>query len=220
MLAPWLAVTTAAAPAAVEDSRFFEENVRPMLERSCFECHSHQSGKMKNGLTLDSRDGWATGGDAGPGGKPGDPDKSLLIKAVRHDDPELKMPPKRKLPDDEIAMLEEWVRRGAPDPRVSRGADSVQAAADCQHTWWSLRPLTRPVPPVDALIPSTLYFGANSMRLTNPAPEADRRTLIRRLTLDLHGLLPTPEEVDGVCPGHRPALTRSLSSVCSPPRVW
>src|SRR6266404_7634715 len=91
-----------------EDLRFFDEKMRPLIEEHCFECHSHRSGKMKNGLTLDSRDGWATGGTSGPALVPGDPEKSLLIKAVRHSDPDLKMPPKRKLADLEVELLEEW----------------------------------------------------------------------------------------------------------------
>src|SRR5262245_14434005 len=91
-LAAPLLLRGAEAP-STEDVRFFEEKIRPVLEQRCFECHSHQSGKMKNGLTLDSRDGWATGGDSGPALLPGEPEKSLLIKAVRRTDPELKMPP-------------------------------------------------------------------------------------------------------------------------------
>ncbi|MFO1497325.1 MAG: PSD1 and planctomycete cytochrome C domain-containing protein [Verrucomicrobiota bacterium] len=177
---------------AAADMVFFDQKIRPILEQRCFECHSHQAGKMKNGLTLDSREGWFKGGDSGPALMPGDPDNSLLIRAVRYTDRDLHMPPKERLSEDEIASLVEWVRRGAPDPRVQA---APVAAPTAPQEWWSLRRLSRPaVPgtghPIDAFIEAKLAAAA-----IQPAPLADRRTLIRRLTLDLHGLLPSPEEV-------------------------
>ncbi|MBI2927107.1 MAG: PSD1 domain-containing protein [Verrucomicrobia bacterium] len=194
-LAGPLLVRGADAPSA-EGARFFEEEVRPILEQRCFECHSHQSGKMKNGLTLDSRNGWATGGDSGPALVPGEPEKSLLIKAVRRTDPELKMPPKQALTETEVAVLEEWVRRGAPDPRETEAA-AATGAAKPDAEWWSLKPLVRPAVPRLAAHPIDAFVTAKLRDPSiTPAPEADRRTLIRRLTLDLHGMLPTPEEVD------------------------
>lgn len=188
-LLPMLA--RAADSTSAGGTTFFDEKVRPILESRCFECHSHKSGKMKNGLTLDSREGWASGGDSGPAIVPGDPEKSLLIKAVRRLDPDLEMPPKTKLPKTEVAVLEEWVRRGAPDPR-SKPADNFESRKD----WWSLKPLARPSVPsqnpnaIDAFIEAKLQEKA-----IKPAPEADRRTLIRRLYFDLIGLLPKQEEV-------------------------
>src|ERR1044071_4560412 len=80
-------------PLSPEETLFFKEKVRPLIEKRCFECHSHQSGKMKGGLTLDSRNGWAEGGEKGPVIVPGDTEKSLLIRAIRRTDPDLKMPP-------------------------------------------------------------------------------------------------------------------------------
>ena len=117
------AVRAVAAGAALpaEDARFFAEKVVPLFEARCFKCHSHQSGKMKGGLTLDARSGWAEGGENGPAVIPGDVEKSLLVRAIRHTDPDLKMP-KEKLPAAEIALLEEWVKRGAPDPREAAPA--------------------------------------------------------------------------------------------------
>ncbi len=143
-----------ASPA--DGARFFEEKVRPVLEQRCFECHSQQSGKMKGGLTLDSRNGWATGGDTGPALVPGAPEKSLLIKAIRRTDPELKMPPKQALTEAEVAVLVEWVQSGAPDPRTTAPIASNTPASTAE--WWSLRPLQHPAlptakgHPIDAFI--------------------------------------------------------------------
>src|ERR1051325_7609333 len=103
--------------AETDDITFFREKIQPILEERCFECHSHKSGKMKGGLTLDSRSGWEAGGEQGAVIVPGQPDKSLLVKAVRRTDADFKMPQKKALPENEVAWLEEWVKRGAPDPR-------------------------------------------------------------------------------------------------------
>lgn len=187
-----LFVTIGGLGAADDDSVFFETKIAPLLESRCFKCHSHGSGKMKGGLTLDSRSGWKEGGDSGPAIVPGKLDDSLLIKAVHYEDPDLEMPPKEKLSDAEVALLEEWVRRGAFDPRqvVSPGAVSTD--------WWSLKPLIQPaIPdssvehPIDAFVRARLEEAG-----IEPSPEADRRTLIRRLYCDLHGLPPTPEAVE------------------------
>jgi hypothetical protein len=183
-----LALVLGAGPAIADDgTTFFDQKVRPVLVRHCYRCHSHAAKKMRGGLALDSRSGWQTGGDSGPAVVPGKSDESLLVKAVRHADPAPKMPPKGKLSDDEIALLVEWIQRGAPDPRT--------APKPAAETWWSLRPLTRPAVtgdanPIDAFVLKKLREQGLSM-----APGADRRTLIRRLTFDLHGLPPTPEEV-------------------------
>src|ERR1041384_5446743 len=110
-------VAIVSANAQSDDIAFFREKIQPILEERCFECHSHKSGKMKGGLTLDSRSGWQAGGEQGAVIVPGEPGKSLLVKAVKRIDPDFKMPPKNPLPESEIALLEEWVKRGAPDPR-------------------------------------------------------------------------------------------------------
>jgi len=168
---------------------FFSTKIEPLLRTHCFECHSHDQ-KMKAGLSLESRSGWELGGDSGPAIVPGKPDESPLIEMVRWVDDDHQMPPKKQLPAKEIALLEEWVKRGAPDPRK---LDITQADP---LDWWSLRPLTQaPVPkgahPIDAFIQAGLT--ENGLQRS---PQADRRTLIRRLYLDLHGMLPTPEEVE------------------------
>ncbi|HEV7406705.1 MAG TPA: c-type cytochrome domain-containing protein [Chthoniobacteraceae bacterium] len=129
-LAPAPATTTALAPApasvaggefTAEQVQFFEGKIRPILVDKCYKCHSEESGKSKGGLTLDTRDALLKGGENGPGIKPGDPDGSIMIKAVRYTDDDLQMPPKgEKLSDAEIANLVAWVKMGAPDPRKGK----------------------------------------------------------------------------------------------------
>src|SRR5579871_6572491 len=120
-----LAVLIGSGRALADDGLdFFEKKVRPLLADRCFECHSPDK-KVKGGLRLDTRDGWAKGGDNGPAVVPGDVEKSLLISAVRYKDKDLQMPEKRKLPDEEIAILEQWVKMGAPDPRTGNEIAAV-----------------------------------------------------------------------------------------------
>jgi mono/diheme cytochrome c family protein len=177
---------------AVFADEFFISKIEPLLKQRCLECHSHEK-KMKGGLTLDSRSGWEQGGDSGPAIVVGKPEESLLIKMVRWSDDEHQMPPKEKLPSAEIALLEEWVKRGAPDPRV------MVKKRPTESDWWSLKPLVAPrMPevagvdhPVDRFIRARL-----AERKIMPSPEADRRTLIRRVMFDLHGLPPSHAEVE------------------------
>jgi hypothetical protein len=188
-----LVALSAAAPP--EDERFFENRVRPVLSEKCFACHGPK--KQQAGLRLDSRAAVLAGGDSGPAAVAGKPTESRLLKAVRHDG-ELKMPPKGKLSDAEITDLEKWVSRGLAWP-----ADTI-AAGGLAKELWSLRPVTNPpVPaitnhksrvtnPIDAFILARL-----AEKGLKPAALADRRTLIRRVTFDLTGLPPTPEEVEG-----------------------
>jgi hypothetical protein len=195
-----------------DGAAFFTEKIQPILEQRCLECHSHKAGKMKGGLTLDSRSGWQAGGEQGVVIMPGDPEKSLLVKAIRRGDPDLKMPPKKPLPENEVALLEEWVKRGAPDPREPPAKNS--------GAWWSLKEIERPkVPagftnPVDAFISTKLKIEGIS-----PQPGADRRTLIRRLYFDLHGLPPAPEEVEAFVQNHDPrAYEKLVDRVLDSPR--
>src|SRR4051794_36104922 len=106
----------ASSGCAAEADVFFESKVRPILADRCYECHSAAK-KVKGGLRLDTKEGWQTGGDSGPALVPGTPDKSLLIEAIRYGDLDMQMPPKKKLPEEEIAVLEQWIREGAFDPR-------------------------------------------------------------------------------------------------------
>src|SRR3979490_617497 len=106
------------AHAGADDGvEFFEKKIRPMLVEHCYKCHSRQSEKVKGGLLLDTREGLLKGGDTGPAIVPGDPEKSLLIKAVTYKDLQLKMPTTGKLSEAEIQRLSAWVKMGVPDPR-------------------------------------------------------------------------------------------------------
>jgi hypothetical protein len=179
--------------AAADEVSHFSEHVEPILKRRCYSCHSHSAGVMEGDLTLDWKSGWETGGGRGPAIIPGEPEQSLLIKAIRHVDPELLMP-EDKLPDTEIEVLTKWVRYGAADPRTIRPNDESESI---NTDWWSLKPLLRPaVPangvthPIDAFVQDTL-----AVKGLTAGPRADRRAIIRRMTVDLHGLLPTPVEV-------------------------
>jgi Protein of unknown function (DUF1553)/Protein of unknown function (DUF1549)/Planctomycete cytochrome C len=183
-----------------EGQEFFEKNIRPVLVNSCYECHSATAKKLKGGLHLDTRKGVIEGGDSGPVLVRGDPDQSLLIKAIRYTDPDLQMPPKKKkLPPEVIENFVAWVKMGAPDPRGEPAQAAGAKAAREKH--WAFQPVKRPpLPkvtradwvqtPVDAFVLARL-----EQRGLAPSPRADRRTLIRRATYDLTGLPPTSEEV-------------------------
>ncbi len=170
------------ATAALQAEDFFTSKVEPLLKERCYQCHSHEK-KMKAGLALDSRSGWELGGDSGPAIVPGKPEESLLIQMVKWLDDDHQMPPKKKLPEAEIAVLVEWVQQGAPDPRTLK--TDKQKPLD----WWSLKPLVRPEVPQVAKHPVDA-FSKETLR-----PEATKRQLIRRLYFDLHGLPPTPADV-------------------------
>jgi hypothetical protein len=173
---------------------FFEKQIAPILKRRCFQCHSHESGKAKGGLVLDSRHGWEQGGSEGPAIVPGQPGKSLLLEAVRYESYE--MPPKKKLPASEIALLERWIAMGAPDPR-----NSPQPKIDPQK-FWALQPIRQPAAPTvkDVKWPRDELDAFILARLEHeglgPSRDADRYTLLRRVTFDLTGLPPTPQEIE------------------------
>jgi hypothetical protein len=181
-----------------EGVEFFERKVRPVLVKNCYECHAAQAKKIRGGLLLDTRAGLLKGGANGAAIVPGEPEKSLLIRAVRHIDNDLKMP-KEKLADSEIHDLVAWVKMGAPDPRTGAVA-TKRLDLDRAREFWSFKPVRKPPVPghdtdagneVDRFILAKL----REKGLT-PAPPADKRTLIRRATYDLTGLPPTPEDID------------------------
>jgi hypothetical protein len=189
-----LAAQSTLAPNQVE---FFEARIRPVLADQCWKCHGPK--KQMSGLRLDSRAALLQGGDNGPAIVPGDPEKSPLVRAVRHAGP-LKMPPKGKLPAQAAADLAAWVKMGAPWP----AAQPAQAAkgSDAWRTHWAFQPVKDP--PLPAVrtpawprtsVDRFLLAALEAKGLTPSAP-ADRRTLIRRATFDLLGLPPTPEEVE------------------------
>jgi len=204
-----LAVTLARAaddPAALSagDRQFFETKIRPVLEEDCFKCHSHQADRIKGGLMLDSRAAVLKGGNTGPAVVPGKPDDSVLIQALRYTDEDLRMPPPDhggKLTDQQIADFTEWVRRGAPDPRVPAMAASGKAYGGVGKAHWAFQPVTQPAVPavkdnswVQSPLDHFVLAKLESVGL-HPNPPADKRTLIRRATFDLTGLPPTEPEI-------------------------
>jgi mono/diheme cytochrome c family protein len=133
----------AVAGVSAADLQFFESRIRPILADHCYKCHSRQSDKVRGGLLLDSREATLLGGNTGPALVPGKPDQSLLIQAVRYKDEDLQMPPKgEKLSDAQIADLVEWVRRGAPDPRVVVAKGGKTGGSGRNH--WAFQPRTSP----------------------------------------------------------------------------
>src|SRR5687767_15572462 len=163
---------------------FFEKHVRPVFVEHCHQCHSAEAEKVKGGLLLDTKDALLKGGDSGPALVPGDPDKSLLIKAIRYGDENLQMPPKgKKLTAEQIAHLEEWVKMGAPDPRVAK-PKVAEAPRATDH--WAFKPIKMPaLPPVknSRSVQSPVdHFIVEKLerRGIAPNPVADKRTLIRR----------------------------------------
>lgn len=192
---------TAAQAADADGVAFFESKIRPLIVERCNECHGGK--KQKGGLRLDSRAAWQKGGDSGAVIVPGDPEASLLIKAVRYVDKDLQMPPKRQLAAEEVAALEHWVKIGAPDPRdasLPAARKSVDFAEGRKQ--WAFQPVGNPQPPKSAQDPwsraelDRFVFARLQQAGLQPGAQADRRTLIRRATFDLTGLPPTSGEVD------------------------
>ena len=190
--------------AAGDDDLFFESKVRPVLIKRCYDCHSTEK-KTKGGLALDSRAGWQHGGDNGPAIIPGDLTKSLVIKAVRYLDEDFAMPPKSRLPADEVAILEEWVKRGAPDPRTDDAAKAAKPKRsidlEAGRKFWAFQPVANPTAPAvkDSVWPKDpvdrFLLAKIEAKGLKPASDADRHTWIRRVSLDLTGLPATAEEV-------------------------
>ncbi|MEC9031009.1 MAG: DUF1549 domain-containing protein [Planctomycetota bacterium] len=183
----------------------FEKKIRPVLVESCYKCHSAGSKKLKGKLRLDSREGWLKGGESGAAISPGKPGESLALSALRYD--ELKMPPGGKLPEAVAKDFESWIRLGAPAPD-SFGNPIPATPEEKVIDWkteagfWSFRPLTdypAEDPGVKTLIRNRIdsyVFRRLADQKMRPPGEADRRTLIRRLTYNLIGLPPTPAEIN------------------------
>ncbi|GAB4466874.1 MAG: PSD1 and planctomycete cytochrome C domain-containing protein [Armatimonadaceae bacterium] len=190
-----------APPASSEEIAFFENKVRPVLAENCLSCHS--GSQALAGLRLDDLSGLRGSGSKVAVVVPGKPEESRLIRAIRHDTGIAAMPPSGKLKPEQIAALTEWVRRGAVLPRVSPAAPKADSGFPLkerrQH--WAYRPVQRPaIPKVQAAswvtnpVDAFLLAELEAQGLA-PAPAADRRTLLRRVTFDLTGLPPTPAEM-------------------------
>ena len=212
-----VALTAVAQAGPLDGAAFFEKKVRPVLVEKCQSCHGAE--KQKGGLRLDSRAAILAGGDRGPAVVPGKPAESLIVTALPHDS-ELKMPPKQKLPEADVATLREWVRLGAPWPEAAvaavpnKGGERVFTAEE--KAFWAFQPVRRSeLPavkraawvrnPIDRFVLAKLEAAG-----LQPAPEADRLTLLRRVTFDLTGLPPTVAEVEGFLKDETPAAYDKL----------
>ncbi len=207
---------------AADPSEFFEMRIRPLLSARCYACHtSAQSG----GLQLDSREHILKGGKSGPAVIPGDPDGSLLLQAVRQMHA-LKMPPTGKLSATEIADLATWVKDGAVWGAAAASTKSPDYAITAeQRSFWSFQPVHDPTPPAvrnQSLVQSPIdrfmlaKLEANGLQ---PARPAGKRALIRRVTFDLTGLPPTPQEVDAFLHDDSPeAFAKVVDRLLASPR--
>jgi hypothetical protein len=208
LLAIGLAARAESAPVAAPAGSgvdYFEKHIRPVLAERCYDCHSTGK-KVKGKLLLDSKEGLLKGGGSGPAVVPGNVEKSLLITAIRYSHEDLQMPPKEPLTKAQVAAFEQWVKMGAPDPRVG-GAVAAPVVAPSYdfakaREFWSFKPVQKPVIPAvrnvawpQGDVDRFLLAKMEEKGLTPVAP-ADKRTLIRRATYDLTGLPPTPQEVD------------------------
>ena len=196
---------------------FFETKIRPVLVKHCYSCHSADAKKIGGRLFLDTRDGLLVGGESGPALIAGRPDESLLIQSLRYQD--LEMPPKDRLPEAVINDFVEWVKLGAPDPRI-KGAKEVKPASSNQgaerESLWSMRPVANPAAPtvrnsgwawdpVDRFV----LARAEAAGLT-PVADATPATLIRRLFYDLTGLPPTLAQVNAFVADHAKSSRRAV----------
>jgi len=207
--AVFVAASQVHAAITPEQEKFFETHIRPVLVDQCISCHGPD--KTKGKLRLDSRAGFTKGGESGAVFEAGNPDASLMIDLIRYTN-EVRMPPKKKLPDATVKLFEEWVKMGAPWPEDAKaqalpvtpasGERKVDAFEEARRTLWSLQPVTRPTPPTvksnEAVANDVDRFIIAKLEAQGiaPSPRADRRTLIRRVTFDLIGLPPTFAEVE------------------------
>ena len=190
-------------PDAKKSRDFYEARVQPILSENCYSCHSHQADKIKGSFILDSREGLLKGGESGPAIISGDPEKSLLIKSVRHLDEDLQMPPKKKLSEEQIAILVEWIKIGAPysesKPTAATRPKGRKITPE-DRKWWAFQPVRATEPPKVA-DPTWIRNPIDQFVLAKldkaglkAAPEVDKATLIRRVYFDLIGLPPTAEK--------------------------
>ncbi len=223
----WLACSGPAAWGAEfsgEGVEFFESRIRPLLIEHCYGCHSVESPRVKGGFWLDTREGILRGGVSGePGVVPGKPELGSVMRAIGYADEALQMPPKGKLGEGEIAVVEAWVAMGAPDPRD--GVAREVAGVDSGEEHWAFRRPERLEPPevrggdwvrtsVDRFVLAEL-----EERGLEPVGVAGRRTWIRRATFDLHGLPPSAEEVRAFEEDREPgAFERVVDRLLASPR--
>ena len=202
----------------LDSLNLFETKIRPVLAARCYGCHSAKAVKVQGGLLLDSQGGLKRGGNSGVAIAPGDPDKSLLLRALRYQDKNLQMPPGKPLPVEVVRDFENWIRSGGAMP-----ADSVKPI-DQRTKFWSFQPPKDHLPPevkqkgwarsdIDRFILAKL-----EEKGLRPSEPADARTLIRRAYFDLIGLPPTAEESEAFAADKSPdAYSRLIDRLLASP---
>jgi hypothetical protein len=217
------ALRAADAPTPTKDGiEFFETRIRPLLTDRCLSCHGPE--KKKGGVRLDSRAAMLKGNAGGPVISPGEPEKSPIIRAVRHD-AKIKMPPDGKLPAEAVDALTAWVKMGAPWPAGDKPKADASDVAEMRRSHWSFQPIRKPpVPPVKdaawAATPLDRFILAKLEAASyKPALPAEKHTLIRRAYIDLIGLPPTPEQVEAFVKDDSPdAFARVVDHLLASPQ--
>lgn len=182
---------------------FFEQKIRPVLIEHCYSCHSEETKRGPKGeFRIDNREVLRAGNESGPGLMPGKPTESLVIKVLKGDDDYPEMPPKGKLDNTVIADFEKWIEMGAPDPRDGQAVKTAKVDIEAGRQFWAYQlPKWHEAP--DVRQPDWAKSEIDRFILAKleekglkPANDASREKLVRRITVDLTGLLPTPKEVD------------------------
>ncbi|MEI7683589.1 MAG: PSD1 and planctomycete cytochrome C domain-containing protein [Planctomycetota bacterium] len=211
-------VVLAGTACADDDLDFFEKKIRPVLAESCYSCHSANSKKVKGGLKLDRREDILKGGETGPALVPGSPEKSRIIEAVHFTNPDLQMPPKGKLADAAIADLTTWIKNGAKWP-ATPNAPSAKAAEGFdlekrKREHWSWQPIRAAELPAGSASAIDRFVDVKlKEKGLTPAPPAEARVLLRRLSFDIVGLPPTPEMVKDFEKAFAVDRTRAVGAV-------
>jgi len=223
------AISASSQSITLSEQEFFESRIRPALVQNCYSCHGGDPEELKSKLYLTYRDGVRNGGERGPAIVPGDPDSSILIKALRYRDADLQMPPTGQLAPKTIADFEAWVRMGAPDPRVDvPSTEELQAETswdtiiEKRKQWWSFQPIRDLAPPANAKHPVDAFIRASLEEAgLAPAPRATDSDFLRRLYFVLIGLPPTPAEMDAflqqAARNHTEAVEQTIDRLLASP---
>jgi hypothetical protein len=183
---------------------YFEKRIRPTLVAHCYECHSEKSKIVQGGLYLDTRDGIRRGGDSGPAVVPGDTDGGTLLSALRYEN--FEMPPKGRLAEEVVADFAKWIEMGAPDPRDGKAPTPKVVDLEQGRKFWAYQPpkLVPHAPLKNGPLKNTAWprteidrylLAAMEAQGIGPVDDASPELLLRRVTFDLIGLPPTPEEI-------------------------
>jgi cytochrome c553 len=228
LAAPWATQAQTAEHDPEADVQFFEKKIRPLLADRCYQCHSADT-KAAGGLRVDDRNGLLTGGDAGPAIIAGQPEQSLILERIRHENPKRKMPKEgQQLSEAEIADLTTWIKNGVAWPREKIPASIGRTRADYEDLkkrHWAWQPLTNPEAPTVADIAwpqgniDRFVLAQLETKKLPPVADADPLTLIRRITYDLTGLPPTPAEIDSFLKDSTPeAYARTVDRLLASPQ--